>query len=198
MRIWLAIRLFCKVLFDGHFARRVREQVDPPRAGVAGAVPEPAGRTREAAEGGQTARTARGAARSEAISLLAALQREARLVDLVKEPLGNYSDAQVGAAARDVLRDCGRVLDRFFDLQPLVDQEEGSVVDIPAEYDTGRYRLTGHVGSEPPRRGRLVHHGWVATRCEVPTWTGSAAARLVVAPEEVELPPPPNAEGSPL
>ena len=48
--------------------------------------------------------------RSDAITLLAALQREARFVDLVQEPLGEYSDDQIGAAARDVLRDCREVL----------------------------------------------------------------------------------------
>ena len=36
-------------------------------------------------------------ARSEAITLLAALQREARLIDLVKEPLDQYTDEQIGA-----------------------------------------------------------------------------------------------------
>jgi hypothetical protein len=119
---------------------------------------------------------------------LAALQREARFVDMIQEPLGSYSDAQVGAAARDVLRDCGRVLDRIFAVQPLVEVPEGSEVDVPADYDTGRYRLIGNVGSAPPLRGRLVHHGWIAARCEVPTWSGSAAARMIVAPQEIEVP----------
>src|SRR5687768_11831871 len=45
------------------------------------------------------------AGRSEAITLLAALQREARLVDLVKQPLEQFSDEQIGAAARNVLSD---------------------------------------------------------------------------------------------
>ena len=79
------------------------------------------------------------------------------------------------------------VLDRLFALQPLVEQEEGSLVEVPAGYDPGRYRLTGNIGGTPPFRGRLVHHGWLATRCELPTWSGSAAAQMVVAPEEVEV-----------
>ena len=66
------------------------------------------------------------AARSEAITLLATLQREARFVDFIKEPLDGYSDAQIGAAVRDVHRDCGKVLDRLFAIRSLVDQEEGS------------------------------------------------------------------------
>ncbi|MGV2334905.1 MAG UNVERIFIED_CONTAM: DUF2760 domain-containing protein [Planctomycetaceae bacterium] len=44
--------------------------------------------------------------RSEAISLLATLQREGRLLDFLKEPIDAYSDAQIGAAVRDIHRDC--------------------------------------------------------------------------------------------
>jgi len=60
-------------------------------------------------------------------------------------------------------------------------------VDVPAGFDPGRFRLTGNVSGEPPFRGRLVHGGWEATRCELPTWSGSAAAERIVAPVEVEL-----------
>ena len=41
-------------------------------------------------------------AADRAIQLLALLQREGRLVDFLREDLGSYSDAQIGAAARDV------------------------------------------------------------------------------------------------
>src|SRR5262245_11394368 len=49
--------------------------------------------------------------RSEAITLLSALQREARLVDLVKQPLGQFTDEEIGSAARSVLGDAAAVLD---------------------------------------------------------------------------------------
>ncbi len=182
MRIGLAIRVFWKILFDASFARTVQAALDRPSD-------ETAADHRFATQTTEVAETVVDTAprRSDAISLLAALQREARLIDMVKEPLAQYSDAQVGAAARDVLRDCGRVLDRLFDLRPVVDQEEGSPVDVPPGYDAGRYRLTGNVGGEPPFRGRLVHHGWMAARCEVPTWSGSPASCMIVAPEEIEV-----------
>ncbi|MHB0955348.1 MAG: DUF2760 domain-containing protein [Pirellulaceae bacterium] len=182
MRIGLAVRVFFRILLDASFARTVRAALERP----AGDKP--------AEETFATQRTEvvekvihKSPQRSDAISLLATLQREARLIDMVKEPLTQYNDAQVGAAARDVLRDCGRVLDRLFELQPVVDQEEGSLIDVPAGYDTGRYRLTGKVGGSPPFQGRLVHHGWLATRCEVPTWSGSVASSMIVAPQEVEV-----------
>jgi hypothetical protein len=51
---------------------------------------------------------------------LAALQREARLVDFVQEPIAAYSDAQIGAAVRDVHRGCAEVIERLFSLKPVV------------------------------------------------------------------------------
>ncbi len=126
-------------------------------------------------------------ARNDALTLLATLQREARFVDIVKEPLADYSDAQVGAAARDVLRDCGTVLDRLFDVQPIIDKEEGDDVDLAAGFDAGRYRVTGNVTGEAPYSGPLVHHGWEAKRCALPQWSGSKDAALVVAPVELEI-----------
>ncbi len=126
--------------------------------------------------------------RSEALSLLAALQREARFIDLVQESLDQYTDEQVGAAARDVLRDCRTVLDRLFDLQPALPHREGETVQVPAGFDPGRFRLTGNVEGEPPFSGRLVHHGWQANRCQLPQWSGRESAAKMIAPAEVELP----------
>jgi hypothetical protein len=124
--------------------------------------------------------------RSEAITLLATLQREARFVDLVQESLTEYSDAQVGAAARDVLRDCRTVLDRFFDLHPVVDQPEGTPVEIGVDQSTGRYRLTGADSTGLSNQGSLVHHGWEARQCQLPKWSGSEDLALLVVPAELE------------
>ncbi|MBN1590554.1 MAG: DUF2760 domain-containing protein [Pirellulales bacterium] len=178
MRCLLAIRVFFRVLFDRDFARRVESlggvtAADEPgekpvsRPGVSKAKPKPQ--------------------RSEAISLLAALQREGRLVDFLQEPLDDYTDAQIGAAARDVHRDSGNVLRRMFELVPVVDEPEGATVEVPSGYDAGCYRLTGNVTGEPPFRGQMVHHGWRATTCQVPQFSGGKDALLVVAPAEIEL-----------
>ena len=121
-------------------------------------------------------------------TLLAALQREARFVDLVQEPLENYEDAQIGAAARDVLRDCRGVLQRLFAIEPLLSQEEGSAVEVRPGYDAGQFRLTGSIAGEPPFQGRLMHHGWRAAQCQLPVWTGSRESARVIAAAEVEVP----------
>jgi hypothetical protein len=125
--------------------------------------------------------------RSEALTLLEALQREARLIDLCQESLDQYSDEQIGAAARNVIRDCGQTLDRFFGLAPVVDGGEGTTLSIPEGFDPARYRLTGNVSGSPPYRGQVVHAGWQASRCELPQWTGGKESSLIVAPAEVEV-----------
>ncbi len=124
---------------------------------------------------------------SDAITLLAALQREARLIDLIQEPLDNYEDAQVGAAARDVLRDSAVVLERMLALRPVIDRSEGDEVETPDSANAGRFRFVGNVQGEPPYRGRLVHHGWEASILELPRWSGCSEDVSVVAPAELEL-----------
>jgi hypothetical protein len=58
---------------------------------------------------------------------------------------------------------------------------------VPAGYDAGRYRLSGSVAGEPPFAGHLVHHGWQASRCELPKWSGNSQSAMIVAPVEVEI-----------
>lgn len=194
MRIGLAFRVFFAALFRAEAARRLEAALaqssesglGQPRLATgspaAGAASLPA-RVTEAKPAAIT--TPRG--RSEALTLLAALQREARLLDLVQEPLGSFSDAQIGAAARDVLKNSAGVLDRFFGLQPLLKQEEGSPVEVPRGYDPQHYHVVGSVSGEPPFRGQLVHHGWTASKCDLPAWSGRGASAWIVSPAEVEL-----------
>lgn len=182
MRLFLAIRVFFKVLFDAAAAGQIKELLSgAPAAPVTG---QPAEAAKTASPQRPPAPTS---ARSDALTLLATLQQEARFLDLVREPLGDYNDAQIGAAARDVLRDCNAVLQRMFHIEPVVAQQEGSEIETPAKFETGRYRLTGNVAGDPPYRGRLSHCGWQATTCELPTWSGSDSAARVLAPAEVEI-----------
>lgn len=125
--------------------------------------------------------------RSEAVTLLAALQRDARFVDFVNEPIDGYSDAQVGAAVREVHKGCKDVIDRMFALSAVIDQQEGSQVSVD-EAASSRYRLTGSVSqSSGAASGELMHHGWQAAKCDVPEWTGDEAGLLVVVPAEIQV-----------
>jgi hypothetical protein len=113
------------------------------------------------------------------------LQREARLIDFLQEDITPYQDAQIGAAVRDIHRDAGKVLERLFALRSVLDQAEGSPVVLePA--DSARVRLVGNV-REGVTNGTLVHHGWTATRVDLPVWSGPREGEHVVAPAEVEV-----------
>lgn len=193
-RLGLAFRAFVRILRDAAFHQRVEqvlaasrveshvlEQPVPSEPGP----PVPAPRLEQQSLG-HAAEPPR-AVPNQALVLLAALQREARLIDFLKEPLGEYTDAQIGAAVRDVHRDAGAALERWFGLKPVLEQPEGTSIEVPRGYASSEYRLTGRVSGEPPYRGTLQHHGWRATRCELPAWTGTAEAAYVLAPAEVEL-----------
>jgi hypothetical protein len=174
-RIFLAVRAFFAILFSRAAAEKVTRALGKEGGAAPASAPQP------------TPLPPKTGVRSEAITLLAALQREARFVDFVHESLAGYSDAQIGAAVRDVHRNCGAVLDRLVALRPAVEKEEGADVEIPSGVDPHRWRLTGNVVGKPPFLGRLVHPGWEATICELPTWSGDASAAMIVASAEVEV-----------
>ena len=121
-----------------------------------------------------------------ALQLLALLQREARLIDFAHESLGNYSDAQIGAAARLVHDGCAKVLREHFSIVPVRDEAEGTRITLPAGFDAAAVRLTGNVVGQPPFTGSLRHQGWRVTEVRLPKLAEGHDAR-VVAPAEVEL-----------
>jgi len=96
------------------------------------------------------------------------LQRGGRLVDFLQEPLDDFSDAQVGAAARQVHDDCRRVLQQVFGVEPLRPEAEGSPVTLEAGFDPRHVRLTGRAAAAPPYSGIVRHRGWRVTRVAFP------------------------------
>lgn len=124
--------------------------------------------------------------RSEALTLLATLQREARLIDLIEEPLDQFTDAQIGAAARPCLKQCRSTLERLFALRPLADVAEGELLTPPEGASPIRYQWVGDGGASGATQGRVVHPGWCAGRCELAQWTGSDADAMVVAATQLQ------------
>jgi hypothetical protein len=180
MRLGLALKAFFRALRDRTFA----EQLDRLLQGQALALPTTEVPLADRLRADLAAQTP---SRSDALTLLATLQREARLVDFLMEDLSGYNDAHIGAAARDVHRACAAALERMFALRPLRYQEEGAQVEIVAGYDPAQVTLTGNVTGQPLLRGTLVHHGWQAMRCELPAWSGQEESARVIAPAEIEV-----------
>jgi len=124
--------------------------------------------------------------RDGALAMLALLQREGRLVDFLREPLDEFSDADIGAAARDVHRGCRKVLDQHLSLEPVMPGSEEAKVAVPKGFDPAEIRLIGEARGEPPFRGTLRHHGWRVVDAKLPA-LADGIDRMVLAPAEVEL-----------
>jgi hypothetical protein len=122
-----------------------------------------------------------------AVQFLSLLQREGRLIDFVVEDLGSYSDAQIGAAARDVHAGCRRVLERYVTVESILPGREGQPVTVGQDgtIDPATFHLVGNVTGAPPFRGTLLHPGWRASRVVLPPLP--TTGRTIVAPAEIEI-----------
>jgi hypothetical protein len=125
--------------------------------------------------------------RDGALALLALLQREGRFVDFVRDSVDGASDAEIGAAAREVHRGCRKVLDQHLSIEPVMPGEEEAKVSVPKGFDPSEVRLIGGAKGEPPFAGTLRHHGWRVVDAKLPT-LAEGVDRTVIAPAEVELP----------
>ncbi len=173
MSLGVACKAFWAALFNADVAAKIQQAMNPD-AGSRESTSERAAPP--------PAKAAPQPTRSDALTLLSALQREARFLDLVQESLDGYDDAQVGGAAREVLRDCRKTLDRMFAIQPLSEHDEGSAIDVESDHSPHRVRVVGTAGD----RGVVTHRGWQASCCEVPVWQGQSVDSLVLSPTEVE------------
>lgn len=125
-------------------------------------------------------------AAGDAVYTLALLQREGRLIDFLQENIEPYSDAQVGAAVRKIHADCRKVLTDTFGIAPVKEEPDGAAVQIPPEFDPRRIRIVGSPAGEPPFQGVLKHHGWRATRIDLPQ-RHAKLDPMVICPAEVEV-----------
>ena len=120
------------------------------------------------------------------LAVLALLQREGRLIDFLQEDVSTFSDAEIGAAARVVHAGSRKVLTQHLTLEPVLKDAEGANVTVPVGFNAERIRLTGNIAGQPPFRGSLKHHGWLATSVRFPAISAALDPR-VIAPAEVEL-----------
>ncbi|MDW8283128.1 MAG: DUF2760 domain-containing protein, partial [Myxococcales bacterium] len=121
-----------------------------------------------------------------AVQVLALLQREGRLVDFLMEEVAGYTDAQIGAAARDIHRGCRKALLEHLEVVPIRPEPDEAAVRIDEGYDPSAVRLIGNIQGKPPFHGTLRHHGWRVQRVRLPDLPPSHDP-LVIAPAEVEL-----------
>ncbi len=170
-KLSLAVRCFLAILrtgrLDGGLAAELGLEEPAPRR----PAPIERERTETAAEG--------------ALRILGLLQREGRLVDFLMEDISAYPDDQVGAAVRDVHRECAAALRRCLRLVPVIDGVEGTYVRLGSAGEA-EVRFLGNVPlGARPEGGILRHKGWRAASIELPPATGEDPTLL--APAEVEV-----------
>jgi hypothetical protein len=178
MKLGLAFKIFFRTLSSPETADAVADLLAQPRPALpAQEKPAPTTKPAEPAK----------PVRSEALTLLATLQREARLIDFLQEQLDDYSDDQIGAAVRDIHRDSAAVLERLYAPRPASEHGEGESITLESGFSATRYRLIGKVEGEGPFSGSVTHQGWEATKSETPSWQGHPSDARVLAPVEVEV-----------
>ena len=172
-RIWLAIRIFFLTLFSRDVARLVGELL-AQRAAAAGAK----GRRSQAGVATAESRSQAGRAASpapqrggHAAGHLAARGPLRRFRPGAARPIQRRPDRRRGPRCPSRVRQGARSA-----VRPAADSQRGrrrgGRSRLPA-IDAGRYRLIGNVAGQPPFHGRLVHHGWEATVCQLPAWSGT-------------------------
>jgi hypothetical protein len=185
MRLFLALKAFFSTLFNPAIAKKIAEALDTKKSAenkqTAPSLTLPAAPSESTAKSPKPA-SKESSGRSDALTLLNTLQREARFLDLAHESLDMYTDAQIGAAARDVLRDTRKSLDKMFEIKPLLSAKEGDSIDLPETLSPVRWKLLGGKAN----RGVVVHAGWMATKTEIPKWSGSRDDSMVLAAAEID------------
>ena len=120
-----------------------------------------------------------------AYQILYLLQKEGRLIDLLNEDISSIEDEDLGGAVRPVLEGCAKLLKDRLVVEPVLKEEEGSVVTVD-EADPETIKLSGTVPESGPYKGELIHHGWRLKECNLPElvdgWKGN-----VIAPAEIEI-----------
>lgn len=194
-RFGIAVLVFGRALYDPEFAlgfnRRFQAGRDlGPDRGPAEAAPTvPAAAPATPAELPRPTLAPAALAKAppdSALLLLGLFQKEARLVDFLQQDVGEFSDQQVGAAARVVHEGLRRVLDDCVTIAPVRDEPEGGRVTLPAGFDQSEVRITGQLVGDPPFKGTLVHAGWKAQDLRLPM-VQSGRDLSILAPAEVEL-----------
>jgi hypothetical protein len=120
------------------------------------------------------------------LQLLTILQREGRLVDFLMEDIQGISDAQVGAAVREVHLKCRKALQDHVPLEPALSEAEDSSATVQPGYDPSAIRVVGNLGAKPPYTGTVRHRGWRAREVKLQPLPVGQDPR-VVAPAEVEV-----------
>lgn len=124
----------------------------------------------------------------QALTLLSLLQAKGRLLDFLMDDITAYENEQVGSAARVVHTGCQRVLKEYFDISPLLSEDEGATIRLQKDPSPLHYKIIGDLSStatEP--QGTLLHRGWKTNRINLPQSFRTDGSDHIIFPAEVEV-----------
>jgi hypothetical protein len=121
-----------------------------------------------------------------ALQLLTLLQQDARFIDFINEDLSDFSDADIGAAARVVHEGGKKTLENYFTLEAVRNEDEEARITLEEGFNAAEVRLIGNVVGDAPFSGTLIHKGWKVSEIKLPK-IAQGHDVSILAPAEVEL-----------
>ena len=118
--------------------------------------------------------------------ILSVLQKKGRLIDFLQEDISGFNDNQVGAAVRNIHKDCKEALEKHLIIEPVMKEKEGEGVVIQEGFDPSAIRLTGNVVGSPPFKGSLKHGGWRISSVNLPEYSINQD-KSVIEPAEFDV-----------
>src|SRR5215210_6042962 len=116
-RVSYAFRSFFKILSSGELPRDVAGELVKPSASETEPAKTPATQVESSFE---LPIEKPPDSTDRAVQMLAILQRDGRLIDFFTEDIAPYSDAQIGAAVRELQQSCKQSLERYVQLAPVI------------------------------------------------------------------------------
>ncbi len=184
MRIFLAIKVLFKTLFQRDFARQIEDYPGmQQRLEKLEKLREEDGKRHrlEMEQIKHVERDKHGEFDEGACALLSLLQKEARFIDFVMEDVSELEDAQVGAVCKRIHKDLARVAGEFVGIEAISDAVEGERVQIQVGYDPAEFQLSGDVDQKPPFDAQLKHKGWRVRSLTLPRRSDVAQGKILQA-----------------
>ncbi len=183
MGLGIAIGAFLKVLVNPEFGRRIKQVALDMKTGAGDVSIQVTAAEKLADPSVRIDDT--DSRRSGALQIITALQKEGRLLDFLEENLGQYSDSDIGSAVRSIHEGCKKVIGQMLVKKVILEQEEGSVYRINADYDAHSIKLSGRVREQFPLKGVVIHPGWQAVELNLPNYNQNN--EMIINPAEVEV-----------
>lgn len=189
MRLMLAIRAFFAILFGSPIPLELLPEpmelpptIPPPPPQVVEKIVE----VEKVVEKRVEVEKKGPSADAIAVRAISVFQSQGRLFDFLSEEIESYSDADIGAAVREIHRGCKKALHDHFKVTPVRSESEESTITIPEGFDPAEIRLVGNVVGKPPFSGTLKHKGWRVEEVRLPTIPEGPGQKIII-PAEVEL-----------